>query len=585
MRLARLPRHHRLRQGIIAVRRWLRASEAAFIVLAAAVGVLAGLSTLIQSWLAHGLQHLFYGVTINRLSALASIRHPWRLLALPLGALALIGLNRWLALRGRTPVDVVEANALHGGRIAMFDNLVIGAQTVISNGCGASVGLEAAYAQLGGGLASWLGQKVHLRRADLRTLVGAGAGAGVGAAFGAPLAGAFYAFEIVIGTYGTAAVAPVITASLVAAAIMRALGPEPWLMATTAVRMITLGDYVAYALLGLLCAGLGIAVMRLVTAAERVMQAITRSSSWRPLAGALLLMPIAWVSPQALSAGHGALHLDLALKPPIAFLLGVLALKVAASVVSLASGFRGGLFFASLFLGSLAGQAFGEVANLWGFGIDPNDAALVGMAALSVSIVGGSMTLALLMLEITHDFALMGVVLTAALVSSAITREAFGYSFSTWRLHVRGSDIRSPRDIGWLTTLTAGRMMRRDWTAVQAGTSVGVFRQTVPPGSVSKVVLVDESGHYGGIIPMAAAHAATLDPDLPIETVARLQDKVLMPAMGIRAILDALDEAGADELAVVNAEGQVVGVLSEKHARRRYLEEIEADQKRMFGEM
>ena len=150
---------------------------------------------------------------------------------------------------------------------------------------------------------------------------------------------------------------------------------------------------------------------------------------------------------------------------------------------------------------------------------------------------------------------------------------------------MRGSDIRSPRDIGWLTNLTAGRMMRRDWVAVQAGTSVGNFRQSVPQGSVSKAVLVDEQGHYGGIVPMAAAHAPTLDAEAPIETVARLQDKALMPAMGIRAVLEALDEAGADELAVVSAEGQVLGVLSEQHARRRYLEEIEADQKRMFGEM
>jgi len=582
MRSARL---HRLRQGLILIRLRLRASEAAFIVLAALVGLMAGISTLIQSWLAHGLQHVFYGVGINRLSALASIRHPWRLLALPLGALALVGLNRWLALRGRTPVDVVEANALHGGRIPMFDNLIIGTQTIISNGCGASVGLEAAYAQLGGGLASWLGQKVHLRRADLRTLVGAGAGAGVGAAFGAPLAGAFYAFEIVIGTYSTAAVAPVVAASLVAAAIMRQLGPEPWLMAATDNRIITLGDYAAYAVLGLVCALLGIGVMRLVTAAERVMQAATRSSPWRPVWGALLLMPVAWLSPQALSAGHGALHLDLAIKPPVAFLLGVLALKITASVISLASGFRGGLFFASLFLGSLAGQAFGEIANLWGIAIDPNDAALVGMAALSVSIVGGSMTLAMLMLEITHDFALMGVVLTAALVSSAITREAFGYSFSTWRLHVRGSDIRSPRDIGWLTTLTAGRMMRRDWIAVQSGTSVAAFRQQVPQGSVSKAVLVDEAGHYGGIVPMVAAYDPTLSPAAHIDEAAKLSSRVLTPAMGVRQILETFDEASADELVVVDEVGKVLGVLTEKHARRRYLEEIEADQRRMFGEM
>jgi CIC family chloride channel protein len=122
---------------------------------------------------------------------------------------------------------VVEANALQGGRIPATDNLVIAAQTILSNGCGASVGLEATYAQMGGGMASLLGQRLHLRRADLRTLVGAGAGAAVGAAFSAPLAGAFYAFEIVIGTYSTAAVAPVIAASLAAALMMRRLGWSP----------------------------------------------------------------------------------------------------------------------------------------------------------------------------------------------------------------------------------------------------------------------------------------------------------------------------------------------------------------------
>lgn len=195
------------------------------------------------------------------------------------------------------------------------------------------------------------------------------------------------------------------------------------------------------------------------------------------------------------------------------------------------------------------------------------------------------MTLAMLMLEITHDFALMGVVLTAALVSSAITREAFGYSFSTWRLHVRGSDIRSPRDIGWLTTLTAGRMMRRDWVPVQAGTSVAAFRQQVPQGSVSKAILVDEQGHYGGIVPMVAAYDPTLSPAAAIDEAARLSSRVLTPAMGVRQILETFDEASADELVVVDEVGKVLGVLTEKHARRRYLEEIEADQRRMFGEM
>ena len=93
-----------------------------------------------------------------------------------------------------------------------------------------------------------------------------------------------------------------------------------------------------------------------------------------------------------------------------------------------------------------------------------DDAALVGMAALAVAVVGGPMTMAMLVLEATHDFSLTGAVLAASLVASTLVRELFGYSFSTWRLHLRGETIKSARDVGWVKTLTAGRMMRRETT-------------------------------------------------------------------------------------------------------------------------
>lgn len=86
----------------VRVRRWLRESEAAFILLAATVGTAAGLATLAQGWLAHAMQRVLYGVTINRLSALTSIQHPWRLLALPFGGAILVLLGRWLARRAST---------------------------------------------------------------------------------------------------------------------------------------------------------------------------------------------------------------------------------------------------------------------------------------------------------------------------------------------------------------------------------------------------------------------------------------------------------------------------------------------------
>ncbi|MEE4450967.1 chloride channel protein [Novosphingobium resinovorum] len=576
---------HALKGLAIRQRQRLRSSEMAFIVLALIAGLAAGWLTNLQGFIAHTLQQILYGIGNNRLSALGEIRNWWRLLALPLGGLVLVAMAHFLKGRRRAPIDVVEANALHSGRIPFIDNLVISVQTIISNGAGASVGLEAAYAQMGGGVASVLGQWFKLRRSDMRTLVGAGAGAAVGAAFGAPLAGAFYAFEIVIGTYTPAAIAPVVAAALGAAFVTRALGVEPYLIATAADRTLTTGDYFIYTILGLACALVGIAMMRLVTFAEQKMQGVSgRIARWKPVIGGFLLMPLAMVTPQTLSAGHGAMHLNIAMQPALQFLVTVLVLKVLASAISIAFGFRGGLFFASLFIGSLVGLIFAALASMAGIALDINDAALVGMSALAVSVVGGPMTLAMLMLETTHDFALMGVVLTASLVSSALTRETFGYSFSTWRLHVRGSIIRSPRDIGWMLALTAGRIMRKDWKSAAASLSVADFRAQVPLGSTSKAILLDDEGHYAGIVATASAYNPELAPDTQVGTLATLQANTLSPVTDIRAMLKAFDLAVADELAVVDGVGNVVGVVTERHARRRYFEEIEASQRELFGE-
>ncbi len=211
-------------------RRRVRSSEAAFILLAVFVGAAAGLGSVILGAAARTAQHwLFLLPPATRLSATPALA--WSsLLVLPLGGAALAVFTRVTAARKRPLVDAVEANALHGGRMSMPDSLVISGQTVISNGFGASVGLEAAYAQMGGAIASSVGTAFRLRRADLRSLVGAGAGAAIAATFGAPLAGAFYAFEIVIGAYTPSAIAPVAAAALAAVSVSKLFGAHPYVI-------------------------------------------------------------------------------------------------------------------------------------------------------------------------------------------------------------------------------------------------------------------------------------------------------------------------------------------------------------------
>ena len=570
----------------VAVRREARASDVAFILVAVGIGAASGLASVVIGSLARTLQHwLFRLPPLSRLSTLPSL--DWRsLLALPLGGV-LLALFSWaVRARRRRLVDAVEANALHGGRMSMTDSLVIAGQTVLSNGFGASVGLEAAYAQIGGALSSLTGATLNLRRADQRVLVGAGAGAAIAGAFGAPLAGAFYAFEIVIGAYTPAALAPVVGAALAGSFVAQSLGAQPYLIEQVASASVETHHYLIYAGLAVVCALVGIALMRAVALVE-VAARWARLPGWaRPAIGGALLIPIAILSPQALSAGHGALFFDLTQSASLRFIAIVLAAKCLASIVSLGFGFRGGLFFASLLLGTLVGHLFAGLLQLAvGYPvIDAENAAMVGMAALAVAVIGGPFTMAMLVLEATRNFALTGAVLAASLVASTIVRELFGYSFSTWRLHLRGETIKSARDIGWVRTLTAGRMMRRETHATPSALTIAEFRRRVPLGATSRVVLTDDAGHYAGIVHTAVAHGEGVDPAACIGTVAVNTDAALSPEMDIVAVMKRFDASGADELAVLDAGRHVLGLLSEAHVRRRYGEELDKSQRELFGE-
>jgi CIC family chloride channel protein len=572
-------------RGAALVRRIFRSSEAALVGMSIAVGIAAGLLTLVLNRTAHGLQSLIYGLSGTSLSAARSIS-PFSLIALPIGGLLLGFGSRAVLRRWRTPVDVVEANALHGGAIPWRDTVLVCIQTLLSNGVGASVGLEAAYAQAGGGFTSVVGQWLRLRRADMRILVGAGAGAAIGAAFSAPLTGAFYAFEIVIGAYTPAAIAPVAAAALAAVLTGRLFGLEAYIIALPGAQAITTEDYLVYGLLGIVCGVIGIGIMRAVTFIEENVRGSSLPDAWRPALGGLLLIPLALVTPQTLSAGHGALHLDLGAEVALRFLLLVFVVKIMASAVSLGFGFRGGLFFASLFIGSLAGQLFaGALARIHGAPpIDPSDAALIGMAAMAVAIIGAPMTMSLLVLETTHDFALTSVAVTASLCASTLVRETFGFSFSTWRFHTRGQTIRSARDVGWIRNLTVGKMMQRAVETAPAAMSIAEFRRRFPLGSTPNVVLTDAAGVYFGIVDTARAYDTSLEEADEVGTLATMNGIALEPQQHVREAMKLFDANGADFLAVVSDDGEVIGTLSEKFVHRRYTDEMEKAQREMFGE-
>ena len=131
---------------------------------------------------------------------------------------------------------------------------------------------------------------------------------------------------------------------------------------------------------------------------------------------------------------------------------------------------------------------------IWpGLRLESNVYAIIGMSALSASVIGGPLTMSFIALESTGNLWLTTAVLVAVIISTQITRELFGYSFATWRLHLRGETIRSAADVGWIRDLTVGRLMRSDRATVNAATSIAEFRAKFPPGSKTQVVAVDDA--------------------------------------------------------------------------------------------
>ena len=569
----------------------VRARESSVIVLAALAGALAGLVVAGMGALV-GLMHLiFFGLDPGeRLSGAYSL-NPFAAFLVPcLGGLvfglASAAIARW---RGGSEVDPVEANALHGGRMSMRGSLIVAAQTVWSSGVGASVGLEAGYTQLASGIASKVGQAFRLRRSDMRMLVGCGAAGAIAGAFGAPLGGAFYGFELIIGSYAIASLAPVGMAALIGYLVAQTFTPDRLGIDTGTVANLAVHDVVIAGGLGLLAAGFGILLMRGVAACEVLFTKLRVRPGLRPMLGGALVGLLAIVSPQVMSSGHGALHLTGIFKLPLTTIALIFVLKALASTISLGSGFRGGLFFASLLLGALGGQLFAVSLNALfpALHANPDAYAIIGMGALSVSVIGGPLTMVFIALETTGDLWLTTAVMIAVIISMQVTREFFGYSFTTWRFHLRGENIRGAADVGWIRDLSVAQMMRADVRTTKVESPLPAFREAFPLGSTNQVIAVDDEGRYAGMILVAEAHSAELPATAPLRAILRHADHVMLPQMTAQEAIHAFERWEAEALAVVDSaeHRQVIGLLSEAHTLRRFADASERQRRELLGEL
>ncbi|WP_245475819.1 chloride channel protein [Bradyrhizobium sp. Leo170] len=502
--------------------------------------------------------------------------------------LALIAVFFSRKLRGQQLADAIEANALYGGHLSMRGSLLISIQTLLSNGFGGSVGLEAGYTQICAAFGSLFGQRLAARRSDMRLLVACGAAGAISAAFSAPLAGAFYAFEVILGAYTSASLVPVIASAVASWLVARHLTHQSFLMVPGFPSPVSAEMVGQTMMIGLLCAFASVITMLAVAFSERCFQRLSAFNGFlRPIAGGALLGSLALLTPAVLGAGHGAMQIQLLSNPTWTLLASIILLKTLASAISLGSGFRGGLFFASLLLGALIGQFYSTLMSslLPAFALQPGTAAIAALAAFGTGVLGAPISMICLALEITGDFSVTVGAVIASSVCALTVRELFGYNFATWRFHLRGEVIRGPQDVGWVRQLNASSLMRADFDSAPSSMSIAEAQRIFSPVQVRQIVLRDAKGTYAGIVSSADLHLTEAAEDSPLGAIARQNDEFVLPNTSIREILKTFEQSEADVLAVVDRINHraAIGTVSEAHVLRTYGEELERRNQELFS--
>jgi CIC family chloride channel protein len=219
--------------------------------------------------------------------------------------------------------------------------------------------------------------------------------------------------------------------------------------------------------------------------------------------------------------------------------------------------------------------------------LSPTAMAVIGMSAFGTAVVGGPLSMTFLALELTGEFPITALALAATITSSLVVRQTFGYSFSTWRFHLRGQSIRSAHDIGWIRNLTVGRLMRSDVRTASEDMTPDMFCSAFPLGATQWVVVTGEQGEYRAMVQVAEIHAdrASAEPNDELSYFFLHQTNVLLPDMNVRQAARLFESNHAESLAVVSdrIERRVLGLLSEAHTLRRYSEELERQRRDITG--
>ena len=423
--------------------RFLSINQFELWVLALAIGISVGVLALIFRELIGVIQFLWLQTRSEQISDTLKNTHPLVFFLAPVTGGVIVGqiLHRFMPTKRAHGVpDVIESKAIRHCHIDAKTGIWSATVTIISLGFGASAGREGPVVHLGATFASLISRTSKIAHKERRTLLAAGVAAAVGASFNAPIAGVLFAHEVILAHYAISAFVPIVIASVAGTIIARlTIGEFPaFLIPEYAIT--SYWEFGAFAILGLTAALVAIIFQLALSTTERVAWSISLPIWARPVIGGVLVGLIAVFFPEVLGVGYATTDDALKQNLPLGLLIALLFAKTAATAITLASRFGGGVFSPSLYLGACVGGAFGIIAaSIFPAAASSNGLyAILGMGGVAAAVLGAPISTIMIVMELTGGFELTIAILLTVAISTALSQAILGMSFFHWQLTTRG---------------------------------------------------------------------------------------------------------------------------------------------------
>ena len=571
----------RLNRILMRLRRIVRNDQLILSILAVFVGAAAGGGVIAIRELIDLIQGLTLGGTSENLISIVFTLPWWQTLFTPAIGGLMVGLFIYYCIPGQKPqsvAKVIEASALQGGRMSFRAGIGAAIASSISIGVGGSVGREGPAIHLGATVGAWFARTLHLTRSLSRALLGCGAAAAVAASFNAPIAGALFAHEVIVGHFAMSAFTPIVIASVVGTIVSRIYFGDVPAFGITEQSLASFWEFPAVVGLGIAGGFVAIIFMRTAMKTEDVMSKVPGPQWINPAIGGFLIGLIALVFPHVLGVGYDATDLALNIQLPLYLMVSLIFMKILATSICIGSGFGGGVFTPSLMIGAMLGGSYGMVVT----GIFPELSSgpgaytIIGMGAVSAAVLGAPISTTLIVFELTDDYPLTIAVMIGVVISNVVAQQFLGKSFFSWQLERAGLDLKGGFETTLLRSIKVRQLVDKNAATVSVGTGLQDLRHKLQFSETGELFVLRKNDELFGTITLADLSDVAFDHDVDnlinAGDVARLHPPFLVQGDDLEKANKVMRDSGEHFIAVVEDHETMkfIGTLYETEVMSAY---------------